>query len=397
MRSQWIAQAAALARWVEAHLVNRLDVYGTYRRVAGKVIGAVRKNLTFSILKRHFRGEIIVGLHTTSKEDTCRSVTIDIDRHRDQDADPIKNEQAAIALYERVVSLGGTPLLEDSNGSGGYHLSTIFQKPIPAEWARRFGEYLVQDWQQLGLARKPEVYPKQASLQGRKTGNWLRLFGKHHTRQHWSLIWNGSTWLTGAAAITIILSLTGADPAIIPEECRQKLTIKPPRRPSSPRRSRSGRAFWSDVRSALSSLPTDFCEDYDRWLRVGMSLYPLGDEGLELLGRMEPGQRQIPPGRLCREVGHVRETPRDRCRQSVLLGRAGRLATADPTDRSDTAWTAVCPAARGSRRCPRGQYPVRHAQAMRPAHFPGRSHDRFGSTIRSFSGPRIESISIGRR
>jgi hypothetical protein len=49
-------------------------------------------------------------------------------------------------------------------------------------------------------------------------GNWIRVFGRHHTRNHWTRIWNGSEWLAGHQAIDYLLACGGDPVTCIPAE-----------------------------------------------------------------------------------------------------------------------------------------------------------------------------------
>src|SRR5262249_52933889 len=139
-------------------------------------------------------------------------------------SDPVANLRASLAWYNKLVALGFRPLLEDSNGKGGYHLLPIFTAPISAPLAYEFSHWLTDDYAAHGLRRRPEVFPKQAFVSPRGSpghfGNWLRLPGPHHKSDHWSRVWDGQQWLEGAAAAAHILTLTGDDPALIPPEVR---------------------------------------------------------------------------------------------------------------------------------------------------------------------------------
>jgi hypothetical protein len=57
--------------------------------------------------------------------------------------------------------------------------------------------------------------------------------GRHHTSNHWSTVYDGKTWLSGADAVAYLLSLSGDSPALIPEEA----TRIPPRRHTAARSS----------------------------------------------------------------------------------------------------------------------------------------------------------------
>jgi len=76
---------------------------------------------------------------------------------------------------------------------------------------------LVADHADFGFEQPPETFPKQECVDaGRPYGNWLRLPGRHHTRQHISRVLDGEFWLEGNAAIDAILAIEGDDPALMP-------------------------------------------------------------------------------------------------------------------------------------------------------------------------------------
>ena len=64
----------------------------------------------------------------------------------------------------------------------------------------------------------PEVYPKQYRLTGKRCGNWLRWPGKHHKRDAWSRVWDGSRWLEGSPAVDHMLNLRVADRLYLPPD-----------------------------------------------------------------------------------------------------------------------------------------------------------------------------------
>src|SRR5262249_30241859 len=74
-----------------------------------------------------------------------------------------------------------------------------------------FLHQLVSDFKDHGLAKAPEIFPKQSDVRlcEKKLGNWLRVPGKHHKRPHWSRVWNGCEWLEGEQAVLHTLSLQG--------------------------------------------------------------------------------------------------------------------------------------------------------------------------------------------
>jgi hypothetical protein len=239
-----------------ARLVNRLDVWGSYvpEKDRGKVckrsdgteykLGATLTKpskdkrgqvlLTEGVILRHFRprhaGDVI-GLHTTSEQNNSRWGGLDIDRHGEGSADPAKNLAAAVAWYVRLRELGFRPLLTDSNGRGGYHLDVLFRGPAPTALVYGFLAWLARDFADFGLSGAPEQFPKQPYIPPGKYGNWKRLLGRHHTRDHWSRVWDGERWLEGDAAIECVLSLRGDPASLIPTEA-----VRLEHRPATPRR-----------------------------------------------------------------------------------------------------------------------------------------------------------------
>jgi len=223
----WRSHARDLAAWTIQHLVNRTDVYGSYLTASAR---AAKKNaitktstLTESILVAHYQGDDVgelIGLHTTSPDGYCRWVGLDIDHHGDRDpARHRQNRSAAIALFRRIRDLGFDPILTGSNGRGGYHLLVPFEKSVPSATAYRFGQWLIRDWDVLGLTEAPEAFPRQPKLTRRcRYGNWLRLPGRHHSFDHWSNVWDGKKWLRGTDAVRHILGITGRTAINIPAQ-----------------------------------------------------------------------------------------------------------------------------------------------------------------------------------
>ncbi|HMB06941.1 MAG TPA: PriCT-2 domain-containing protein, partial [Isosphaeraceae bacterium] len=290
----WARHAGALAAWTERHLVNRRDAFGRYiaieRRAGRHTASTDKAALTRAVLERHYRGRStgdLIGLHAIVRAEgeaaACRSrwLGVDIDRH-DETVDPEATWRAARAWYDRALGLGFRPLLLDSNGDGGYHLVLIFAEPVPTERVFTFGQRLVRDWKDLGLAKAPEIFPKQASIQPGEFGNWLRLPGRHHTRHHYTRVWDGQSWLEGEATIQAILNTTGSAATLIPAEVLESRRVE--------RRDEMMEWFAAVTnrdrdlelaRQALEHLDP-MADGYDEWIKVGMCLRTLGDAGLVL-------------------------------------------------------------------------------------------------------------------
>ncbi len=234
---EWRSRADVLAHWAMDHLVNRRDVWGQYvpmsRRTvsaSGRVSSALtlpapgrrgEDMVTLEKLARHFRGADVghvIGLHSASAENTSRWLAIDIDLHDPgaDDASEIagRNYVAALGWWQKLRAMGLDPLLFDSNGAGGYHLWTLFDRPYPTADVRAFGLEVVSDYRARNFSARPEVFPKNTEVTLAKPGSWLRLPGRHHTREHFSRVWSGdewldSPWLDGVAAIEVMLSTRG--------------------------------------------------------------------------------------------------------------------------------------------------------------------------------------------
>jgi len=292
----WARHADDLAAWTDLHLVNRRDAFGRYIAVEWRedpdlTATTIKAGLTPAVLQRHYRGAgtgDLIGLHSTARDEASgegeaadcwsRWLALDIDRHDDR-VDPDATRRSAVTWHNRARDLGFAPLLSDSNGRGGYHLRLIFDGPAATTDVYRFGKWLCRDWRELGLDAEPETFPKQPAIKAGGFGNWLRLPGRHHSRDHWARLWDGERWLDGNAAIRAILATRGTPAAKIPAEA---LAAPKARRPS--RKASKAAAAGDDVDLARQALGhvADLVDDYKGWLRVGMSLTQLGPAGLDL-------------------------------------------------------------------------------------------------------------------
>jgi hypothetical protein len=301
--SAWRDRGRELAQYVLKYLVNRADIYGRYNR-DGEGYTA-KDGLTFDKIERHFRPvtpQDIIGTHSTLAEQvqgprgelivscTSRWVANDIDHHGEGPAPP-ENSLAAKAWHQRAADLGFRPLTVQSNGSGGYRISILFSEPIQTPIAFRFIRWLQRDWKERGLQAEPEWFPRQQQikladdpndLRG-ACGNWLRLYGRHHKREHHSRFWDGERVLAGNDAIDWLLDHTGDDPAMIPPEALAFNVgefVGRARESTRPERPKS----FDDLSLAAEALRSlrPLAADYHGWLHVGMALRELGDSGLSL-------------------------------------------------------------------------------------------------------------------
>lgn len=229
----WQQEASRLAQWTLERLVNRTDVYGSYLPLGSRKAGQsnnytapgngqrVPGALTAEIIEEHYRGNDqgdLIGVHAIAPDCTCKWLLIDIDQHGDnQKALAAANAKAAFEWYTGLQQRGFHPLLLDSNGRGGYHLLVVFSEPVASQRVHAFATEFVQDFAARGLVQAPEVFPKQPDVnEQRRYGNWARLPGRHHTRDHWTKVWDGTNWLEDQAAVDAILSVTGDSPDLIP-------------------------------------------------------------------------------------------------------------------------------------------------------------------------------------
>src|SRR5262249_29640220 len=250
LAAPWSARAAELTRWVLEHLAVRRDVWGGYvpeaergreftradgsrDRLEATLTRPARSQrgvvlLTEEVVARHFRprhaGDLI-GLHTTSPANTCRWGGLDIDRHGEH-ADPAANWRAALHWHERLARRGFRPLLTDSNGAGGFHLRILFAQDVSSPRLYYFLRGLIADHARAGLPAPPEAVPKQSRIPLGRYGNWMRVFGRHHSRPHWSRVWGDGRWLEGHQAIDSILSLNGDPADLLPEDAERDARVR---------------------------------------------------------------------------------------------------------------------------------------------------------------------------
>ena len=230
---EWRERAEELAAWVLQRMVNRADVWGRYVRRRGEegdvgVVTAPFKDergkvfLDADSLRKHFQvrsGSGVLGVHATSADHTSRWLAIDIDRHYDDDIAVTRegNYVAAQGWWQVLVEQGFDPLLLDSNGIGGFHILVLFEHPLDTASVHAFGQRLVADFQRRGLDQAPEIFPGRP--QWNHYGDWLRLPGRHHRRDHYTRVWNDEPytdqpWLEGHEAIARLLQTRPADLAL---------------------------------------------------------------------------------------------------------------------------------------------------------------------------------------
>ena len=237
---EWKERASELAEWAMKNMVNRKDVWGQYsvltpseRIKQGRSYKAMtlpRKDMrgedmvTIDKLTRHFASRHhhkpqIIGLHAKSKDTTSLWLGIDIDCH---DTDSVASEDharrnlnGALTWWKDFQKMGYDPLLIDSSGGGGYHLWVLFKLPAPTEDVYGLAKKIVTGWESNSLDEEPEIFPKK--IKQDSLGSWFRLFGLHHTHEHYGRVWSGDDWLDdpwleGHAAIDAIVNCMPGPP-----------------------------------------------------------------------------------------------------------------------------------------------------------------------------------------
>jgi hypothetical protein len=271
----WKKHAEALADWTLARVVVRKDVYGGHKPDGSRFTS--HEPVTREVLIRHYRGEITIGVHSISPDNLCLALTADIDAH-DETADQEVNWRCAMLTVEALREFKLSPLVCDSNGQGGYHVRQFFKKPIPAAAARWLGELVNSRLQGAGLPVIEEFFPKQGEVTLQTPyGNWLRLPGRHHKREHWTRIYEplSKRWLEGESAAKALIKVAGDAPTLLLKAFgEQEAKSEAPKSNNRVWQSGNGRLDHPEeakVRAALTHLPNGD-RSYDEWLAVGMAL-----------------------------------------------------------------------------------------------------------------------------
>jgi hypothetical protein len=228
----WQVNHQELADWSWEHMAVKRDRYGRYA-----ANGSARwsgGDLSRESLHGHFNGVETIGLGITSLDDQCFFVVWDLDNHVSEKSTNV-NLEYAIVMENRLRDMGLQSLIEDSDGKGGIHLWVLFKHPVPASQAYEFAKSVASDFGEHGL-EKIECFPKSPTVQNTKKrcGNYIRLPGKHHKREHWSRFLGDDDWLSISDSVQLLLGHPGNDPALVPaaasvtpQKSKCKQLIKP--------------------------------------------------------------------------------------------------------------------------------------------------------------------------
>jgi hypothetical protein len=245
---EWQRYSDKLAEWAMDHLVNRRDVWSQYTVKNGEV-GVVmlpikeRRKLgadmvTMNKLRRHFSGRAVshlIGLHSISDHQTAKWFAIDVDLHDENiaNADEIKlaNFAACLEWSRRLREAHLDPILMDSNGVGGYHIWVLLDNEYPLADVFDYVSDIRSNWDELGLPRKPEVFPPKRAVEEDDLPYTLRLPGRHHKRPHYTRVWNfdsfgDNDWLEGGEAIeAMLLARPGRLPKVGTSKATKQKTV----------------------------------------------------------------------------------------------------------------------------------------------------------------------------
>lgn len=228
----WTGAAEQLADHALARVFVRTDRFGGYYRdQSGETQKSARPNkgckveLSHKLLVQHFCAtdpEDVIGAYPLTAGADCRGrwVGIDIDAHTEAD-DKRRNRRYAEHLVAKLKALGFRALAL-TWGTGGFHVWVFLSHDIPGADLYAFARWVVADAQAdpWNFPQPVETFPKQEAVPEGKFGNWLRLFGRHHTKDRFAAVFDGTAWVQGQPAVDYILGCTGDSPELIPSEAR---------------------------------------------------------------------------------------------------------------------------------------------------------------------------------
>ena len=203
----WAHRADELAA-AAVSMLNRRDACGGYR---GRNLTTRKQTDSDWIdigqaLRLHFPGERCIGLHSPNPASgACRWLAFDIDAHH-EDADPEANFHAAEESVRRLAVSEVQGWIFDSDGRGGLHVWAPLTWPMRSEDAFDLSHAVIQE-----LPVRVEAFPKQPQIPSGGYGNWIRLPGRHHKREHWSRVWrpDEERWRTAEETIDALLEMMG--------------------------------------------------------------------------------------------------------------------------------------------------------------------------------------------
>ena len=252
--------------------VNRDDAYALWN---GLYWIRMLEPVTEELFDGHFAGLITIGMyHTNPDTQLCKWGMIDIDDH-DLTGD-LKYLKRASGCVLKLRKLGYQPMLEHSNGKGGYHIWLFFDHPALGHRVRALLKPIAD-------VCGAEVFPKSAPIG--EFGNQARIPGRHHTEPWNSLIQDRSGNWTDDLEDTILKwpaspsaklpRVAAPEPlqatVIVPEELG---LIVPGASPGIPQGlldlQEEDRRRTPEL---LFKLKDKYRDEYELWFRVGMAVW----------------------------------------------------------------------------------------------------------------------------
>ncbi len=271
----WSDSADALADWSLSRIFVRRDVFGKTGKDGKRITG--HDPVTRDLLIRHYQGSENIGAHLISPDNLCLCLIADVDAHDDK-ADHETNWQCVNLIADTLGKYDLNPLICDSNGNGGYHVREFFKKPVASNVVAWLASTIRARLKATGLP-DVEIFPKQDEVSIQTPyGNWVRLPGKHHKREHYTRILIKGDWLDGEAAIKALIRVAGDTPAKLLSEFNAQ-------QPKSPQRSklvsRSTDDEYPDAIKVREALKYYVNADvhYDEWIGIGMALNSWDSQG----------------------------------------------------------------------------------------------------------------------
>ena len=171
------AQVLLLASGILYSFVTRADNYAV--QSADGNYYPQNEELTLSVVQDHIVGKHTVGAYCLNDDNQVKYLTLDIDLAKSMTPQIEKFKSVLAYTAKCVVSecraLGIEPILEFS-GFKGYHVTVLFDEPVPATQAKRLGESIVKRVGKLPDHLHIEIFPKQDILTPTKPlGNLVKL------------------------------------------------------------------------------------------------------------------------------------------------------------------------------------------------------------------------------
>ena len=129
-------------------------------------------------------------------------------------ADEIKqaNFAAVLTWAKRLREQHLDPAIMDSNGVGGYHLLVLLDNEYPLADVYALSRSCGPTGKNSAFPVNPRSFRQRRTVKKDDLPYGLRLSGRHHTRRHYTRVWNFDTvgdneWLEGGEAIEALLNL----------------------------------------------------------------------------------------------------------------------------------------------------------------------------------------------